>query len=191
MMSAWKSLLLATSLIASGFVGCTITSGDGDDDDDDVVISRGGSTSSVTERGGQSTVGGNTVTPGAGGSTTVVDFTEADCEGLAADEPADSCTECVYENLCTLSVACLNTDGCMDAVIDAANCIYDAWLANDEDTPDILDDGFVTTAQEDSCVTDADLVNLDGNDLWTAMAGRDEAQSAACAYPCYLTDVAH
>ncbi len=191
MMSAWKSLLLATSIVLSGFVGCTITSGDGDGDDDEDVVIRGGSTGSGTERGGQSAVGGNTVSEGTGGSTTVIDFTEADCEGLAADEPSDSCTECIYENLCALSVECLNTEGCMDAVIDAANCIYDAWVVNDEDTADIPDDGFVTSAQEDTCVIDANLVEVNGNDLWAAMAGRDESQSTACAYPCYLTDVLH
>lgn len=182
-MVAWKNLLLA------GMVGCSLAFacevGTSDDDIED--------TSPHNERGGSGNSGIGGSTSGDAGSGDIGaageyrDFIESDCPDLAAGEAEDTCTRCMYESLCPLAVPCLNTDECYESVIGAANCVADAWLAADADTPDDPDDGFVTTTQEEECFVENAVLENEGNDLWIALSGRDEVEANnVCATYCYM-----
>jgi len=95
-----------------------------------------------------------------------------------------TCGQCIYTKLCSpYAVDCENQSGCIDAVVNAENCVYTEYVANGDGDPQA---GFITQDQIDTCVTDAGITIDASGDLWSAIANTDNADN--CAYECYLSD---
>jgi len=186
-MISWQNVAFWGLVSALGALGCTVTS-DTTDGQGGESNSGGSSGAAGESAGGSAGESGSSATAGTAGTSSP--YTAAQCEASAAAE-ADpnspdvmTCGQCIYTKLCSpYAVDCENQPGCIDAVVNAENCVYDEYVANGDGDPQT---GFITQDQIDNCTTDAGITIDASGDLWSAIANTDNTDN--CAFECYLSD---